>query len=645
MRRLAAAALEERRQEAVRQEAERQRLAELQRLQREAEEKLRREELLEKRLESLRRQEEEKEKRAAAMQQEELRQKEAEQHGSQLQQQDFLPSGCDEVNRNELPEQVAQDQENQDGRNSEEVPQQQSMQTNEEALQQSREDLPEDAAGLAGPCAKEGHCNQAELDMKQEKVEDIDSQEEGMCKTQVLEQEPSTRQSQEEEVRTVSTNLAELEVQDHDGKETPLQEPPLCQEAVELPRVALRGFQPVPVKFVEAPEKEVRPDASPEDGCSDLTEIDAATEPLHSDDQSQPSQAEQTEQALPEAAPAEPPQAKEPQRPLCSPNMMWGHDREQYRGELFLELGRRLGRTDQDFTRTENVRTEDQRPSREVEAPTASASASLVAAEAALRAAAQQRMASVQHLTKGPTCVQTLCAPVPRPQDQEACRNATARVQLNKGQIPTIARSLSPVRIVASGRPCPPRVLAAPPKAEGQAPFCVQTDSAQAVGMASGAAWQPVHAGVLTARGVPVQKECTQPSRGLSPVPMRFRSLVVPAAAHHPAPGSADCHAQATAGERSQHRQPPTPGAGVREMSGIGLARYPQAENMIPVFRPQKIASQSGSVQAPVSQQVELLRQMPGSPVYAARQLPLAGSFVAPAARPMLEPWPGRCDH
>ena len=134
------------------------------------------------------------------------------------------------------------------------------------------------------------------------------------------------------------------------------QEPALCQDAVELPRVALRGFQPVPVKFVEAPEKEIRPDASPEDGCSDLTEIDAATEPLHSDDQSQPSQAEQTEQALPEAAPAEPPQAKEPKRPSCSPDMMWGHDREQYRGELFLELGRRLGRTDQDFTRTQKER-------------------------------------------------------------------------------------------------------------------------------------------------------------------------------------------------------------------------------------------------------------------------------------------------
>lgn len=462
--------------------------------------------------------------------------------------------------------------------------------------------------------------------MKREKVEDLDSQEERMCKTQVLEQEPSSRQSQEEELRTVATNLAELEGQDH-GKEPPLQEPALCQDAVELPRVALRGFQPVPVKFVEAPEKEIRPDASPEDGCSDLTEIDAATEPLHSDDQSQPSQAEQTEQALPEAAPAEPPQAKEPKRPSCSPDMMWGHDREQYRGELFLELGRRLGRTDQ-----------DQRPSAEVEAPTASASASLVAAEAALRAAAQQRMASVQKLTKGPTCVQTLCAPVPRPQDQEACRNATARVHLNKGQVPTIARSLSPVRIVASGRPF--RVLAAP--AEGQAPVCVHADSSQAVGMTSGAAWQPVHAGVLTARGVPVQKECTQPSRGLSPVPMRFRSLVVPAATHHPAQGSGDCHAQAAAGDRSQHRQPPTPGAGAREMPGIGLARYPQAENMIPVFRPQKIASQSGSVQAPVSQQVELLRQTPGSPVYAARQLPLAGSFVAPAARPILEPWPGR---
>ena len=224
MRRLAA--LEERRQEALRQEAERQRLAELQRLQREAEEKLRREELLEKRLESIRRQEEEKEKRAAAMQQEELRRKETEQQ-SQSQQQDFLPSECDEVSRNEHLKQVAEDQEHQDGRNSEEVPQQQAMQTNEEALQQSREHLPEDAAGLAGPCAQEEHCNQEELDMKREKVEDLDSQEERMCKTQVLEQEPSSRQSQEEELRTVATNLAELEGQDH-GKEPPLQDACAC---------------------------------------------------------------------------------------------------------------------------------------------------------------------------------------------------------------------------------------------------------------------------------------------------------------------------------------------------------------------------------------------------------------------------------
>ncbi|CAE7212188.1 warA [Symbiodinium sp. CCMP2592] len=622
MRRLAA--LEERRQEAARQE-ERQRLAELQRLQHEAEEKLRREEL-EKRLESIRRQEEEKERRAAAMQQEELRQKEAEQHRSQLQQQGLQNSGCDEMNRDEQLEQVEQDQENQEGRNGEEVP------------QQSGEDLPEDAA-RAGPCAHEEHCNQSELDMKREKVEDLDSHKEGTCKTQVLEQEPSARQSQQEEIQKGSMKTTEPQVQDHDCKENPLQEPALCPGAIELPRVALHGFQPVPVKLLEAPEKEIIPDASPEDGCSDLTEIDATTEPLHSDDQSQPSQAEQTEQAEPEVAPAEPLQVKEPKRPLCSPDMMWGHDRERHRGELFLELGRRLGRTDQD------QRAPGEAPSKAaVEAPSASAasaaSASLVAAEAALRAAAQQRMASVQHLAKGPTCVQTLCAPVtvPRPQDQEACRNATAGVSLNKGQIPTIARSLSPVRIVASGRPFP-RVLVAP--AEGQAPLCMHTDSAQAVGVASGTVWQPVQAGVLTARGVPVQKECTQPNRGLSPVPMRFRSLVVPAATHHPAQGSTDCHVQATAGDRSCALV----GTWAREMPGIGLARYPQAENMIPVFRPQKIASQSGSVQAPVSQQVELLRQMPGSPVYAARQLPLAGSFVAPAARPILEPWPGRPVH
>eukprot|EP00439_Symbiodinium_sp_Y106_P083100 s207_g22.t3 len=399
MRRLAA--LEERRQEAARQE-ERQRLAELQRLQHEAEEKLRREEL-EKRLESIRRQEEEKEKRAAAMQQEELRQKEAEQHRSQLQEKGLENSGCDEMNRSEHLEQVEQDQENQDGRNGEEVP------------QQSGEDLPEDAA-RAGLCAQEEPCNQSELDMKREKVEDLDSHKEGTCKTQVLEQDSSTRQSQQEEVEKGSMKTTELEVQDHDCKENPLQEPALCQGAIELPRVALRGFQPAPVKLLEAPEKEIRPDASPEDGCSDLTEIDAATEPLHSDDQSQPSQADQTEQAEPEAAPAEPLQVKEPKRPLCSPDMMWGHDRERHRGELFLELGRRLGRTDQ-----------DQRPPGEaptkaaVEAPTASASASLVAAEAALKAAAQQRMASVQHLAKGPTCVQTLCAPGPRPHSEVAC--------------------------------------------------------------------------------------------------------------------------------------------------------------------------------------------------------------------------------
>ena len=72
--------------------------------------------------------------------------------------------------------------------------------------------------------------------MKREKVEDLDSHKEGTCKTQVLEQDSSTRQSQQEEVEKGSMKTTELEVQDHDCKENPLQETCPCHREDLFPR-------------------------------------------------------------------------------------------------------------------------------------------------------------------------------------------------------------------------------------------------------------------------------------------------------------------------------------------------------------------------------------------------------------------------
>ncbi|CAE7502185.1 unnamed protein product [Symbiodinium natans] len=417
------------------------------------------------------------------------------------------------------------------------------------------------------------------------------------------------------------------------------------EEAVELPRVALHGFDrsnfsknevgfEKPLEHMEA--------VSPQ--CSDVTELDAATEPLHSDEsQSQTEEPAREPEIGPEKQPPQP-QQPQPQQPslltsCSSPQAFSVNARERQCGERFLELGKRLGRANEDV--------QDKQPLGEAPAACAaraacaagSASTSLRAAEAALRAAAAQRMASAQQLIGGAASAQSLFAPVPHPHHREAYATA-APVSVTKGTV--IARSLSPVRAASPtrlARAIPHRGVLSGPWFESQkASQGISLEAAQSTGIAPGALRHPFQAAATG--GPTVQKEYTQPARGLSPVPVRFRSMVVPAA------GSASCHGQANvAGDRSHLRQPATPRTDTREVAAPGLAPFPAADHMMPVVvRPacagptrsqQQMLNHlnhTGSLHAPVSQQVELVRQMPGSPVYATRQLqlPLAGSFVAP---------------
>ena len=116
--------------------------------------------------------------------------------------------------------------------------------------------------------------------------------------------------------------------------------------------MALHGFEPVRmVKEVIAPQKPIADlseelgaatspsDGKPQDQCSELTEIDAATEPLHSDE-SPPEQLSRAEPELdPPGQPAQQPlAARLMQSPHLSPKQ-----RERQCGELFHELGVRLG--------------------------------------------------------------------------------------------------------------------------------------------------------------------------------------------------------------------------------------------------------------------------------------------------------------
>ena len=126
------------------------------------------------------------------------------------------------------------------------------------------------------------------------------------------------------------------------------------QEAVELPRVALHGFDrsnfsknevgfEKPLEHMEA--------VSPQ--CSDVTELDAATEPLHSDEsQSQTEEPAREPEIGPEKQPPQP-QQPQPQQPslltsCSSPQAFSVNARERQCGERFLELGKRLGRANED---------------------------------------------------------------------------------------------------------------------------------------------------------------------------------------------------------------------------------------------------------------------------------------------------------
>jgi len=386
-----------------------------------------------------------------------------------------------------------------------------------------------------------------------------------------------------------------------------------CQKepgSVEEPPMASRQPQPV---ADSGQQQEAKP-MSPQDRASDVTELDAATEPIHSEPGDvQAAEVPEAKQALPETA----------------------EDKERQRGELFEELSKRLGR----YTQERRIAV----------ASSFVAPAEAHVIQARMSAAVPRMVSSSQVSFQQQPCSVAVSTPSlmlsgGRPAEQEVRPRQAMPVSIT--QVP--ARSPSPVRVVHGQTTRP-----------GLANGSVTIPQWQQVeGVSSGVHIQQISE--TPCRGLAQTREGTEPTRGTSPT--RFTSKKVqklevevaflPSAAA-PAPqrqGSPErgCHSAAMERNRSALQMP-------GRTAAESLAQLPPGDKMVTVAtvtRPNPRASfvapdvhqahqlpqAVGSCHAPVAQQAEFVRQFPASPLYAPRPMlheavSLHGSLVIPVSR------------